>query len=127
MHLIAVLQQVVRRLADADVGFDAAEHHLLDMTLAQLGIKFLHAASGKRQLLDRLRSRRNMRGEFGDGAAQAFGILFGDENRQVPQRASLHHQRNAGRQDIEIRDGRTKGVLHIDHGQRRAVPIQQRQ
>src|SRR5689334_11800410 len=58
-------------------------------------------------------------------AAQTFGILFGDDDRELQQVCGLHQQRNAFSKLAKVGNDFGECLLHINHCQRRAVTIKQ--
>jgi len=102
-RLEVVGQEVMNRLGDADVGFNADDDNLWALYLGDDGIDVIvgHTAEGDfiiigyfaEYVLDRL-----------GGAAEAFRVLFGDDDGNFEKFSGLNHHTTAFDDVIDIFD-----------------------
>jgi hypothetical protein len=79
MRRIAVLKQIMHRLTDAYVSFDAANDHLFSATFAQGSHECVHTAATEAVLVELLMIAQTC-GNFRDTLSQALRILLSQEN-----------------------------------------------
>ena len=90
MHLDPGVEQVVHRLADANVGLDPADNHLI----ASSEIKALCADGREHALLD---PRLALEAELWRGVTQTARVLLADEQGHLENARRLHEPRARSR------------------------------
>ena len=116
VHRDALLEQVERRLRDAHVRLDAAH----DRLIAAVHGEALRARRGEDALLDRLLA---VEADLGDGVAETFRILLGDDARELHDaRATQQHGAILG--DLAERRVAAERLLDVHDYERRAGTIE---
>ena len=115
MHLDAALEQVVRRLRDADVGLDAAHERLV----AAVEVEAVGAAAEKQVF-----STGSTVAQLLDGAAEPLRVLLGDHDRDAEDLRALHQAARVLDDVVEVLDGGPEGLLHVDHDERGPLPVE---
>ena len=85
VDLVAVLEQVMSRLADTDVRFDTAKGDLFDVQLAQSEVEIGHSVSRIGQLFDRFRSGIKTTRDLFSRRSEPLRILLGYDYWNIEQ------------------------------------------
>ena len=92
--LEVVGQEVMNRLRDADVGFDADDDDLRALGLGDDGIDGLVGQAAEGDFIVIGYFTENVPDRLG-GAAEAFGVLFGDDDGNFKKLGGFYHQATA--------------------------------
>ena len=90
----AVIEQVERRLVAAHVRLRTREQYLRPARLVQERQERLLGAAAERDFLDGGEPRHLLR-HLGDGGAESFRVLFGDEDGEIEARGRLRQREDA--------------------------------
>src|SRR5438445_4385720 len=104
MHLEAAVEQVVRRLVDANVRFEAAQDNLFDTKFLKLFDKRSCTARAKCCLFKYFETVGQNKLYLLCGAAQAFWILFSNEDRNTEDLKPSDRRRCQRSDERKIRD-----------------------
>ena len=96
-----VSQEVVNRLRNADVGFDTNDDDLLALVFSDYGIDGIVGQAAEGELVVIGCFTEYFLDWFG-GAAQALGVLFGDDDGNFEKLGGFYHQATAFDDVIDI-------------------------
>ncbi len=125
MHLVAAREQVVRRLVDADVRFDAADDNLSRARAFELRDEVLRAAGAKRRLLDVFEIVGQNGANLARRLSQSLRILLGDDDGHFQQLHGVRDEGDTRRRVREVRDRPAKRFLHV-YDDERGLPVVER-
>ena len=120
VHLDPGVEQVEHRLVDADVGLDPADQRLL----AAAEVEALGLRGREADLLHRRHPAGQVVCDLGHGLPQPLRVLLGDVDRHLHRRRAADQRRARIGDRGKVGDGPAKGLLNVDHDQRRPVAVE---